>query len=226
MCLTCDMTTRLGRKLTDGLTARLEFDYACNRGHSFGEYYLHGTVNEIISANIDPAKMRVHAGFAHPAIARETPGRGRHPELDFYIKNRDGTPSNVCAEVKWADSSHSKVTNVLRDLLRLALVSQSEPSAECLFIFAGGNTHVESLLSTPPVAAASEDQRRLLERPRATRAPRKRAFQLVVGGKYVESISKEAEKFSSLPKTIYTTLVTPAAIGTKRWQALVWRVAT
>lgn len=26
------MTTKLGRKLTDGLTARLDFDYACNRG--------------------------------------------------------------------------------------------------------------------------------------------------------------------------------------------------
>lgn len=83
---------------------------------------------------------------------------------------------------------------------------------------------VESLLSTPPVAAASKDERRLLEYPRAERAPRKRAFPLVVDGESIESISKGTERFSGLPETIHTTLVTPTTIGTKRWQALVWRV--
>lgn len=220
------MIRKLGRKLTDGLTARLEFDYACNRGHSFGEYYLHGAVNEIVSANIDPSAMRVHAGYAHPAIARETAGRGRQRELDFYIESRADSLPLACAEVKWADSSHASARNTLRDLLRLALVKQSEPSSECLFILAGGNTAVDSLLSEPPLAAQNESERRILERPRPNRIPRERAFPLIFEGDPVEAIKDNIEGLARLPETIYTTLVTPAGVETKRWQALVWRVST
>lgn len=219
------MNSTLGRKLTDGLLARLDFDYACNRGHSFGEYHLHGVVNEVISANIDPKMMRVHANFAHSAIARKDPGRGRHPELDFYIQSRDGTAPSVCAEVKWAGSSHASAKRVLLDVIRLALVKQSEPSTECLFILAGGNAELRKLLLVPPLATEQRGSRGLLERPRATKDPRKRSFPLVAAGVPITIIDKEAQEFLTMPNKVSTTLVTPAAFDTKRWQSLVWRVS-
>lgn len=101
------MRKDMGRKLAEGITARLEFDFVCERGHSFGEYYLHGVMNEIISANIDPAASVPHASYAHPALARAgKPSPGRKREVDFFVQPRVSGGPTACVEAKWAGSSH------------------------------------------------------------------------------------------------------------------------
>ena len=41
----------IGKKIADGLYGKMEFEFACNRGHAFGEYFMHGVINEILAAN-------------------------------------------------------------------------------------------------------------------------------------------------------------------------------
>ena len=38
------MAKNYALKIAEGVTAKLNFDFSCNRGHSFGEYYIHGVV--------------------------------------------------------------------------------------------------------------------------------------------------------------------------------------
>ena len=99
---------------------------------------------------------------------------------------------------KWVNFSHASVRNVLRDLLRLALVKQSEPSAEWLSVLAEGNPRVESLLSKPPLAAPSEAVRRIFERPRPGRDLRKRVFPLMAHGKDVATVRADVEILPAL----------------------------
>ncbi len=107
----------LAKRMAEGITAKLDFDFACNRGYSFGEYHLYGIVNEILSANIDQSNSKIQSGYSPAVLAR--PGRGRNPEIDFAVLSRKNNSVEVAAEVKWAASSHCNVENVLNDLLRL-----------------------------------------------------------------------------------------------------------
>lgn len=240
------MATKFGRKLTDGLTARLEFDFTCNRGHSFGEYYLHGVINEIVSANIDPRMQKINANYRHDAIAHPEKLSGRPREIDFFVSNLTESEEcecvcsvkggcncpcsntneydRICAEVKWAGSSYAKPETVLRDVIRLALVKKSDPAVECLFVLAGGNRDVSNLLRALPIGAAKKNGAKLLQTPRAGRASRKRAFPLSVKGKPVSEVEKMKDTLPPMPEKLFTKLVTPAAAEAKRWQALVWKI--
>lgn len=218
------MEFRFARRLSDGLTARLEFDFACNRGHAFSEHYVHGVVNEIISATIDPRQHRLDAGYAHPALGRDPSGLGRKKEIDFHVGMRATGDPLLCVEVKWADSSHANPKQCLSDVLRLSAVKFADPSAECLFVLAGSNTGVAHRLSASPIAAPDERGRRLLEFPRENQTPRMRSYPLRVNGSPLPHIAAQVNQMPSAPDSIRTFLVPPASFASKRFQALVWRV--
>lgn len=218
------MDFRFARRLSDGLTARLEFDFVCSRGHAFSEYYVHGVVNEILSATIDPRLHRLAAGYAHPALGRAPSGDGRKKEIDFHVGMRATGDPLLCVEVKWADSSHADPKQCLSDVLRLALIKVANPSAECLFVLAGTNTGVVRRLSKPPIAAPDERGRRLLEFPRENRTPRMRSYPICENGVPLPHIAEQVNQVPSPPDSIRTTLISPASFTPKRFQALVWRV--
>lgn len=140
------MPVDLAKRIAEGVTAKLNFDYACNRGHSFGEIYVHGVVNEILSANIGTHVARVHSGFAHPSI-QANPRAGRPREIDFAVENLPAGTSTLYAEVKWAGSSHCTDQRILLDLCRLQLVKAAEAGADCLFVLAGEDREIQSLFS-------------------------------------------------------------------------------
>jgi hypothetical protein len=134
---------KLARYVAEGVTAKLDFDYACNRGHSFTEYYLHGIVNEILGARTDPNNYDVCCGYAPPQLKRVD--RGRNFELDFAILNRKSHSVVLAAETKWAASSHCSVENVLQDLIRLQLIANTDHDAECFFLLSGPRERIERL---------------------------------------------------------------------------------
>lgn len=226
------MLKRLDRKLADGIPSRLEYDFSCNRGHSFGEYYLHGTINEIVSANIDPGEQVPHSGFPHPAIVSEFTNntetkQGRKPEVDFYIEHRLKDGPSTCIEAKWAGSSHCTPNRILYDLCRLTWIKQYSPDTTCLLVVAGGNTKLKKLFNRKPLAPASEGARRILERPHVNKTPKIRSYPLLeADGTPVDAISKYAENTAlTIPRRIRSTLVTPSIHEPPRWQALIWRIS-
>lgn len=134
----------LSKRISEGMTAKLNFDYACNRGSYFGEYYMHGTGNEIISANIDPQEYLLSSGYPHKSL-NIIGNIGRKSELDFCIIERSTNQEKFCIEMKWAGSSHCKIDNILLDLIRLQIIVNNNRDTECIFVLSGLKKDIDSI---------------------------------------------------------------------------------
>jgi len=217
----CCVRKDMGKRLAEGISARLEYDYVCERGHSFGEYHLHGVMNEIISAVIDPGVFVPHAGYAHPAIATlGEPKRGRPREVDFYVEPRESDKPSTCIEAKWAGSSHCTWERVLLDLCRLTLVKHHSPTTECLFVLAGGARDVNALVRRMPVAQG----RRVLQIPAENKNSRLHSYPIMdwAGRFVVPAVVRDG--LPTIPRKLHSTLVKSAGTNTSKWQTIVWRI--
>jgi hypothetical protein len=153
--------------LSSGIYGRLEFDFACNRGHGFGEAYLHGVLIDILAGNVNPRDEHILPSHALSILQKAGTPRGRKREVDFVVASRsDEGDVRTCIEAKWAGSSHASVENILNDLARLALVSEEHPSALCLFVLAGGKSAVHKVLNKGILAPhGAKKPKRLLRSP-------------------------------------------------------------
>ncbi|CDZ35577.1 Hypothetical protein NGAL_HAMBI1145_29140 [Neorhizobium galegae bv. officinalis] len=222
---------RLPVRIAEGTKAKLEFDYACGRGHSFGEYHVHGVVNEILCSNLDPTQHRVASGFAHPCL--QTDGaHGRPREVDFAVSSFASSTHQFYAEVKWAGSSHCSQENLLRDLCRLQLIKNAEPTTECVFVLAGQSDDIDKLFVDGILVNGTQC---LLHRPNHTarltergRVKRTKTFLLKENVDHAAQLERIyaniSRKLPSVPDRIctYLTRSTQSASTGVRFQALVW----
>lgn len=225
------MPIDFARRLAEGLKAKLDFDYACNRGHSFGEYHAHGVVNEILSANVDPATYLVCSGFPHLAI--QTPGNaGRKREIDFALQHRETADIELAVEVKWAGSGHCTPDNILTDLCRLHLVKSSSNSTLCLFTLAGAGKDIAALFRQSFLAGGESSLLIHAGENGVTprKGPRIKAFDLSTNAHHQREIDKAKlsalSRLPALPSMIQTTLKNTASslANDARFRVLVWTV--
>lgn len=222
------------KRLAEGITSKLDFDYSCNRGHAFGEIYVHGIANEIIASNIDPIKFSLINNYQHPSIQRIAKVRGRNRELDFAIEERIGNAVLFAAEVKWAGSSHCSPDKVLLDLIRLQIVANSNKSIECALIISGTKNDMKKLFSNSIFRINTD---RLLIYPETSQpknriSGRFRKFNLTKNKnhqKQIDSILKPAKTrnfVGGFPNEIRTnlTLTKLSNLEDGRFQTLVWRI--
>lgn len=216
-----------------GTRAKLDFDFACQRGHSFGEYHVHGVVNEILCSNLDPTRHRVHSGFAHPELQEASAG-GRPREVDFAVEILGNAMPALCVEVKWAGSSHCTQETVLRDLCRLQLIKNAKPRTDCIFVLAGHVVDVDRLFSSNILLQGTTC---LLHRTgdgvsikNHGRHRRVKHFSLENNSDHAMSlmtmIPKISAKLPKLPQSIFTFLINSARSAPKnaRFHVLVWAV--
>jgi len=225
------MPVDLAKKLAEGITSKLNFDYCCNRGHSFGETHVHGVVNEILSANIGSHVGRVHSGFPHNAI--QAPNRGGRPrEIDFAVEHLRSGKNTLYAEVKWAGSSHCTDQRVLLDLCRLQIVKSTEGDSECLFVLAGKSDNIDDLFSKNFL---TKNTANLLFTPSAEglnlqHTRRKREFDLLGNTIYPAQLQAFAAglgtKLPTLPTRIISSIVNPDgfSLNRERFKTIVWRI--
>jgi hypothetical protein len=226
----------IGKRLADGVSAKLEFDYVCERGQSFSEYHLHGVMNEIICAITSPRDCRTHSGYAHDALARDDDQKvGRQREVDFYVQAYDSSSSNLAIEAKWAESGHCKWDRILLDLCRLALVRQHSPTTECLFVLSGPTEKVEaalrSLEKNMPLRKFRGVLKGILEAPDDNRNPVPRYYHLrdwggrFAGNEFVKNaLPKKRDGRPNIPVKINTALVRSSGTRSNDWQTIVWRI--
>jgi len=225
---------RLPIRIADGVRAKLDFDFACGRGHSFGEYHVHGVVNEILCSSLDPIQHRVQSGFPHEAL--QTPGTtGRRREVDFAVDVLTSGTRAFYAEVKWAGSSHCTQENMLNDLCRLQIIKDLEPNAECVFVLAGRFDEIDNLFSSGILVQGTAC---LLHR-NATgplreggRKRRTKNFSLAHNVDHAPQLGTMGHSLSkrlpSIPAAVCTYMVYGARSATSgnRFQTLVWSVET
>jgi hypothetical protein len=222
-------TKKLSRKLSAGIYGRLEFDFACNRGHGFSEAYLYGVMMEILASNLDPSVAVIHPSHPAPEIQRLGGGSGRKREVDFVVVDRqEPNDLRLCIEAKWAASSHTTPDNILADVTRLALMSAANPDALCLFVLAGVRADVTRQLAKGVLAphGDEDDPKRLLRYPE-------------LGGPSVYRLVSTRRRPSVLPATTYRKLAKrvptiPDRVRTSRykpshedppdWSVEIWRV--
>ena len=221
------MRKDMGKRLRDGITARLEYDFACERGHSFGEYHLHGVINEIISAIIDPGLFKLHGGHPHPAInslgASDMPKRaGRPREVDFYVEHRDTDEARTCIEAKWAGSSHCTWERVLLDLYRLTFVKEHSPEAEFLFVLAGFTQNVDALLENMPRVWQGDASLRK----RALQIPNNKGSAVARCYRPMPWANPDLVRTSlpRVPLAIRSKLAHHTDIKASKWKTVVWRI--
>lgn len=219
----------LAKRVAEGVTAKLAFDYACHRGHSFGETHIHAIVNEVLTANIHPAESRVHAGFPHPRLGR--PGKGRKPEIDFAVLERASGAVLVAAEVKWAGSGHCTPCNVLKDLIRLQIIADAHPSTDCIMVIAGHRNSAQRLFSDPLFLQGTHCMLvRSCETVTPRAAVRRKAFSLRGNRDHQDAIDRHLAqirtKVPAIPDRITSSFMSPAMSAPKegRFHTFAWRI--
>ena len=225
-----------GKRLSEGVSAKLEFDWVCERGNSFSENYLHGAINEILGALVAPSDHRIHAGFPHPVLKRAPgSGGGRQKEVDFEVQPYDEYEKGLTVEAKWADSGYCKWDTVLLDLCRLHLIAHANRNAECLFVLAGSSAKVEEVIEELrrklPERRGKGATRGVLEMPGENEITYQRAYDLfdwagrfVGNGLVSDGLPKNRRGRPDLQRTLRSTLVKSTLSPAQRWQTVVWRV--
>lgn len=227
----------LAKHLADGITAKLNFDFACHRGHGFGETYVHGVLNEILCARTTPNKQRIECGYPVPKISKST---GRKREIDLAViafdKDEDldkkGAGHLKCAiEVKWAGSSHCNEEKILSDLGRLQWLANNDRNVQCLFVVSGKKQDVDKLFKEKVFLEGTNS---LLSRNAKKRSPNIKTCRLKNNPDHEKRINKHINSLSNKDSwvldedVIKTQLVSPeySAPGNGRFLTYTWKLVS
>lgn len=221
------MRKDIGKRLTNGIAARLEYEYACQKAGDFEESYLHSVMSQIVSANIDSTHS-MKQGYPHPAIAAIPQVgqklRGRPREVDFFVQPwKPAAGQSLCIEAKWADSAHASTDNIFYDLCRLMLVKEQSESAECLFVLAGTASWVAKRINDLPLASLRGRQVRLLQPPNERKYSRPRTYPIVDKAGNYQGPKSLAKLLPTPPEKIASTLI-PSSLQLQRYRSIVWRI--
>lgn len=217
----------LARRISAGIYGRLEFDFACERGHGFSETYVHGVLNEILSSVINPREINLLPSYADPALQNDPPRRGRKREVDVALIGRDESTEKVYIEAKWAKSGYATPKNILVDLCRLALLRQAHPDAICLFVLAGPKGDYERLFASGLLAPVAGSSKKVIDH---QHTGTRRTFQLTLTGKKNPDIATSvrgelSESLPRIPDKIVTMLFKPSHQDPPDWSVNVWSVS-
>jgi hypothetical protein len=127
------------RRLAEGTSSWLLFEFHCKRGDLFSEKYLTVPVGQILTG-LFPGQIKSEVN--HPLLLK-TSRVGRPPQLDFVIV-KDGI-WQVVIETKWVGKTEITVSQIIWDLMRLEILARLNNSV-CYFILAGFNKKIVSLL--------------------------------------------------------------------------------
>lgn len=217
---------KLSRALSEGLYGKLEYDFACSRGHGFSETYMHGVILEIAAAHVNPKLLSIEPNHIVEEIQDPAKATGSFRKVDLAIVERASKELKVCIEAKWAASPHASSNNVLVDLCRLALISAGHPKAECFFVLAGPKDNTLNLQRKPlfDPRVASHTLHQLLRFDGI-----ESSFTILNSGNANSDLSNKErialnQKMSVLPRRISALPVGQNYPAMPNWRVHVWRI--
>jgi hypothetical protein len=126
------------RRLAEGTSSWLLFEFHCKRGDLFSEKYLTVPVGQILTG-LFPGQIKSEVN--HPLLSGS--GAGRPPQLDFVVVN--GTNWEVVIETKWVGKTSLSMAQIIWDLMRLEILARQN-NAVCYFILSGFNKKIIPIL--------------------------------------------------------------------------------
>jgi len=106
-------------KIADGLASWLNFEKRTKRESLFSEYYLAQPLGQLLQAHFGTS---VQAEVEHPVLSATHLSPGRKPSIDFVVSNANGG-FELAIETKWVSSSTTLMRDIIRDVVRLDLLT-------------------------------------------------------------------------------------------------------
>lgn len=129
------------RKVSEGVSGWLLFEFNCERGYIFNEKYLSYPIGQILNS---VTEYKTRTEINHPC---SNTGRGRPLQVDFILKD-DGGVWKFAFESKWVGNTMITLSDVIWDLVRLQNLHAHHPGIRCYFVLAGFEKKIKTLLST------------------------------------------------------------------------------
>ena len=140
----------IGRRLAQGVSSWLKFEFHCSRGHLFEEKYLSYPIGQILFSEYG---KKLVSELNHPLLTEHTVGAGKRPKMDFAVLQ--GEDIILSLEAKWAGSTPLKVEDIIWDLIRLELMA-SHYGCEAFFLLAGQRKKIKALFESSAFLAPHE----------------------------------------------------------------------
>lgn len=139
--------------LTNGVGAWLNFEAACQRTSLFSEKYMAHPIGQILNA---ASGGRTIAEYKHPVLAPQMTARGRRPEVDFVVVDRESNVT-LAVESKWIGRTTPSIEKIFWDLIRLEMLANR--GIRCLFVLGGKRKSLDQFFCHPAFDAS--DNRKL-----------------------------------------------------------------
>ena len=128
------------RKISEGVSGWLLFEFNCERGYIFNEKYLSYPIGQILNSITE---LKTRTEINHPC---SNGGQGRPLQVDFVLKT-DTDVWKFAFESKWVGNTMISVGDIVWDLIRLQNLFNHHPDVRCFFILAGFEKKIKKLLS-------------------------------------------------------------------------------
>lgn len=120
-------------KLSKGVNAWLEYEFACDRGNLFNEKYLSYPIGNILNNVTD---CLVLTELNHPSVSKLKVGRPL--QIDFVLSEKTNKRNwQFAIESKWTGITKPKFEDIIWDLIRLQNIFNILPNIKCYFVFSG-----------------------------------------------------------------------------------------
>lgn len=209
------------RLITEGLGAWLHYEFCGNRSQLFSEKYLAPPIGTILSS-VQP--HTVYAEFNHQILSSSMKGPGRRPAIDFVVSSSYPTP-RIAIESKWIGKSSPQVHEVVRDLVRLALLC-SHFDTKCYFVLAGRRRRLDDYFAQADFAGPGTKRAKPIL---STTSNRQHAISLTPDPPYrIQLLKKCFARFTNIqvPQRVITRRTDPFPYNAKsvEYQVYGWEV--
>lgn len=127
------------RKISEGVSGWLLFEFNCFRGYLFNEKYLSYPVGQILNSITE---YKTLTEINHPCT---NVGQGRPLQVDFVLTD-EKSKWKYAFESKWIGNSMISLGSVIWDLIRLQNLDKHHQDIRCYFILAGFDKKINILL--------------------------------------------------------------------------------
>jgi len=207
------------RKLAEGISGWLIFEFHCMRGDLFSEKYLATPTGQILTSLFDG---RVKAEQNHPSLIKKAKTVGRPAQIDFVALDENGN-WDIAIETKWITRSPITLTQIIWDLIRLELLLHNKKCNKCYFVISGFNKKFDILRSTH-FHPDSANPKLITERKNVTIKMNLKKLPATVKG----GINKRLAKYESLkiPTALYFSIPHsyPSTSINMTFKTIVWEV--
>ncbi|HEV7347515.1 hypothetical protein [Telluribacter sp.] len=127
------------RRVSEGVSGWLLFEFNCSRGYLFNEKYLSYPIGQILNSITE---YKTLTEINHPC---SNSGQGRPLQVDFVLTDKS-TKWKYAFEAKWIAGSLISLGSIIWDLIRLQNLGTYHSEVRCYFILAGFDKKINLLL--------------------------------------------------------------------------------